>query len=81
MSKEHLNELKSRKRAQLRLPLFPWGWDIETEAGEVQSRCRYPQLWGATFLSLSWHRRGRHCHRRWHLQSKSRNTISKYDAA
>jgi hypothetical protein len=34
--KEHLNELKSRKRAQLRLPLFPWGWDIETEAGEVQ---------------------------------------------
>jgi hypothetical protein len=36
MLKEHLNELKSRKRAQLRLPLFPWGWDIETEAGEVQ---------------------------------------------
>ena|SRR3984885_868873 len=82
MLKEHLNELKSRKRAQLRLPLFPWGWDIETEAGEVQRvGAVIRKLWGTTFLSLSWHRRGRHCHRRWHLQSKSRKTISKYDAA
>jgi hypothetical protein len=36
MLKEHLNGLKSRKCAQFRLPLFLWGWGIETEAGEVQ---------------------------------------------